>query len=161
MNDYSYVDGGMDMLPTYIEDVTTWLADFHYFEDIKVRFCETDLYGHMNNTVPFIYFEQVRASFMEQHELLGVEIEPGVLALAVIANQHCDYVQQAFYNDTLKVGIKIARIGRASIDMHYVALKDQEIIFTGTSTLVQMNKDTGKSIPWTEVQLASVTETVK
>lgn len=149
------------MLPAYIEDVSTWLEGFQYFEDIKVRFCETDLYGHMNNTVPFIYFEQVRTGFMEKYDLIAKEIEPGVTGLSVMANLHCDYVQQAFYNDILKVGVKIARIGRSSIDMHYVALKDEEIIFTGTSTVVQMNKNTGKSIPWTEEQLASVVETVK
>ncbi|MGN5455150.1 acyl-CoA thioester hydrolase [Kurthia sp. 3B1D] len=149
------------MLPAYIEDVQTWLADFYYFEDIKVRFCETDLFGHMNNTVPFIYFEQVRTAYMENSGLMAQELEPGVFGVPVMANLHCDYVQQAYYNDVLKVGVKIARIGRSSIDMHYVALKGQEIIFTGTSTVVQMNKNTGKSIAFNNEQLESLTGTVK
>ncbi|MBM7697843.1 acyl-CoA thioesterase [Kurthia huakuii] len=149
------------MLPAYIEDVQTWLADFHYFEDIKVRFCETDLFGHVNNTVPFIYFEQVRASFMEQSGLMEQEVEPGVIGMPVIASLHCDYVQQAYYNDKLSVGVKIARVGRSSIDMHYVALNGDEIIFTGTSIVVQMNKNTGKSIAFNNEQLESLAVTVK
>lgn len=149
------------MLPAYIEDVQTWLADFHYFEDIKVRFCETDLFGHVNNTVPFIYFEQVRASFMEQSGLMEREVEPGVVGMPVIASLHCDYVQQAYYNDKLSVGVKIARVGRSSIDMHYVALNGDEIIFTGTSIIVQMNKNTGKSIAFNNEQLESLAVTVK
>jgi len=149
------------MLPAYIEDVQTWLADFHYFEDIKVRFCETDLFGHVNNTVPFIYFEQVRASFMEQSGLMEREVEPGVVGMPVIASLHCDYVQQAYYNDKLSVGVKIARVGRSSIDMHYVALNGDKIIFTGTSIIVQMNKNTGKSIAFNNEQLESLAVTVK
>ena len=159
MNNYSFWRDCM--LPAYIEDVQTWLADFHYFEDIKVRFCETDLFGHVNNTVPFIYFEQVRASFMEQSGLMEQEVEPGVIGMPVIASLHCDYVQQAYYNDKLSVGVKIARVGRSSIDMHYVALNGDEIIFTGTSIVVQMNKNTGKSIAFNNEQLESLAVTVK
>ena len=149
------------MLPAYIDNPQSWLEDFHYFETIKVRFSETDMFGHLNNTVPFVYFEQVRTGFMMEYKLMAQEVSPGVEGIPVVASLHCDYVAQAFFSDELSVGVKIARIGKSSLEMHYVGLKGKEIIFTGTSTMVQMNKLTGKSLPFTEEQLSTLTVSTK
>lgn len=144
------------MVPSYIGNVEEWLKGFHYFDKVKVRFSETDLFGHVNNTVVFIYFEQVRTNFMMEYNLMEQEVEPGVIGIPVMANLHCDYLQQAYFNDELEVGCKIARVGRSSIDMHYVVLRNGEICFTGMSTVVQMNKETGKSLAFSEKQLQSI-----
>ena len=41
------------MRVNYIEDLTKWAEDFTFYSEVRVRFSETDLFGHMNNTVPF------------------------------------------------------------------------------------------------------------
>lgn len=104
----------------YIEDFQTWQSDFEFFIPIKVRFSETDMFGHLNNTVPFIYFEQVRIEllkslgFMEEWNQIDSNVIP------VVADLQCDYIQQVFFDDEIKVYIKIHKIGQSSVDLHYI-----------------------------------------
>ena len=44
------------MRAAYIEDAQKWVEDFNFSTDVRVRFSETDMYGHVNNTVIFTYF---------------------------------------------------------------------------------------------------------
>ena len=44
----------------YINEIVSWEEEFEFFYQVKVRFSETDMFGHLNNTVPFTYFEQAR-----------------------------------------------------------------------------------------------------
>lgn len=39
-----------------------------YETQVKVRFCETDALGHINNTSYFIYLEEARIAFFEEME---------------------------------------------------------------------------------------------
>ena len=48
------------MKAQYIDDFKKWHEEFLFFHNIKVRFSETDMFGHLNNTVPFVYFEQLK-----------------------------------------------------------------------------------------------------
>ncbi|MDE1454521.1 acyl-CoA thioesterase, partial [Bacillus paralicheniformis] len=46
-------------LPGYIEEpFDTWCQSFSFFDEVSVRFSETDMFGHMNNVTPFVYFEE-------------------------------------------------------------------------------------------------------
>jgi acyl-CoA thioester hydrolase len=47
----------------YIENLESFASDF--FVEVKVRFSETDMYGHLNNTVPFTYFELARIEYLQ------------------------------------------------------------------------------------------------
>jgi acyl-CoA thioester hydrolase len=47
----------------YIDEFTEWEETFTFSHSIKVRFSETDMFGHLNNTVPFVYFEEERIQF--------------------------------------------------------------------------------------------------
>src|SRR5699024_7730403 len=43
-------------LPNYIENLDEWKSEFSFSTDIKIRFSETDMFGHVNNVSQFIYF---------------------------------------------------------------------------------------------------------
>lgn len=38
----------------YIDNMDQWRSEFSFFTPIKVRFSETDMYGHVNNVSAFI-----------------------------------------------------------------------------------------------------------
>ena len=49
------------------------------------------------------------------------------------------------------VFVKAYRIGRSSVDLHYmIQNKQKEVVLTGRGTMVQISKETGKSVPWDE-----------
>lgn len=135
----------------YIDDLSIWQKDFEFYYPVKVRFSETDMFGHLNNTVPFTYYEEARIEFFKSKGLMNDWVTAQNEAIIVVADLQCDFLQQVFFDEKLKIYVKANSIGRTSVDIHYMATKENgEICFVGRGTIVQISKLTGKGIPWTE-----------
>ncbi|SDN57426.1 acyl-CoA thioesterase [Alkalicoccus daliensis] len=133
--------------PVYIENFESWQEDFSYFDSISVRFSETDAFGHVNNTVAFIYFEQARINYFYSLGLMDEWVKGPYMI--VTGDLQCDYRRQVAFGDKLQVGVKIASIGRTSIDVHYLVKNQKnQICMTGRGRIVQVEKKTGASTPW-------------
>lgn len=131
------------MKAQYVGDFAQWREGFTFKTEIRVRFSETDMYGHMNNTVPFVYFEQARIDYLNS---LGVfDAEKAKTSILVVADLQCDFVKQVFFDETLQLMVKTASVGTSSIDLHYLALNEKdEPVFVGRGTLVLLDASTGK-----------------
>ncbi len=139
------------MKASYISDVTTWASEFTYFVPVSVRFSETDMFGHLNNTVVFAYFEYARIEFLKQVGLMNDWLSHEGSTIPVVADLQCDYVRQVFFDEKLDIYVKVAVIGNSSLDIHYMAKNAKgDIVFTGRGSIVQIGKQTGKSVAWTE-----------
>lgn len=139
-------------LPSYIKEFSTWEKEFQYFDSLQVRFSETDAFGHVNNTVAFVYFEQARIHFFQSIGVMDDWVQG--LYMIVTGDLQCDYRKQVVFGETLHVGVKIDYIGTTSIDVHYL-IKDSrgEVCMTGRGRIVQVEKATGHSVPWEEKTL--------
>ena len=138
----------------YIEDFQKWKEDFSFFHKINVRFSETDMFGHLNNTVPFIYFEQARIEFFKAIGFMQDWVLPDHDTIPVVANLQCDFLQQVYFDETLHIYVKAATVGRSSVDLHYMGINEKGItVLVGRGTMVQMSKKTSKGHPWEEVQI--------
>jgi len=134
----------------YIKDIVEWEKEFAYFYPLKVRFSETDMFGHLNNTVPFVYFEQARIDYLKRKGLMQSWLQADSETMPVVADLQCDFLKQIFFDEELKVFVKVADVGNSSIDLHYMVKNEKgEICLTGRSTIVQISKKMGKSVPWT------------
>ncbi|AOH55993.1 hypothetical protein ABE28_016655 [Peribacillus muralis] len=136
---------------SYIDNITEWINDFSFKHEVKVRFSETDMFGHLNNTVPFTYFEEARIEYFNSMGFMKDWTAFTSDEIPVVADLQCDYLQQVFFNDQLTIHVKADRIGNSSVDIHYMGTKqDGSICLTGRGTIVQVSKATGKPTPWTE-----------
>ncbi|RHW33412.1 acyl-CoA thioesterase [Lysinibacillus yapensis] len=138
------------MKANYVEDPQLWIAEFEFSVEVKVRFSETDMYGHLNNTVPFIYFEYARIEYLKH---LGFPSFSNTNSgkIPVAADLQCDFLKQVYFDETLQIYVKIARIGNSSIDLHYLAKNEKdEPCFIGRGAIVQIDKPSGKAVPWSE-----------
>lgn len=140
------------MKASYVGDYEKWMGDFQFFIEVRVRFSETDMYGHMNNTVSFTYFEQARIDYFRHlGVLMPSAIDENVEGIPIVADLQCDYVQQVFFDDVLRIYTKVAKVGNSSMDLHYLAKNQKgDVCFTGRGTIVQMDPRTGKSVPLSE-----------
>ncbi|MFC7684455.1 acyl-CoA thioesterase [Ureibacillus sp. GCM10028918] len=146
------------MKANYIGDLKKWEEEFKFFVEVTVRFSETDMYGHLNNTVPFVYFEYARIEFMKHIGFTNFSAE-GKNTISVVADLQCDFLQQVYFDETLRIYVKAARIGNSSIDIHYLAKNiNDEPVFTGRGTIVQIDKSSGKAIPWDEKEILILQE---
>ncbi|ARK31649.1 acyl-CoA thioesterase [Halalkalibacter krulwichiae] len=137
-------------IPAYIKtSVEEWLEGFKFSGEIKVRFSETDGFGHLNNTNAFVYFEEVRTDFFKHLGFMQKWTSLEYEAMIVVADLQCDYIKQVHFDERLTVSVKVNDIGRSSLDLHYVALNAQnDICLIGRGTVVQINKETGLSLAW-------------
>ena len=136
----------MDYITSSLSD---WKTIFGFNITIKVRFSETDMFGHMNNTVPFTYFEEARIEFFKSLGFMQEWTNTENETIPVVADLQCDYLKQVYFDEYIRIYVKAASIGRSSVDLHYMGVDaNDEICFTGRNSLVNMSKKTGKSVEW-------------
>ncbi|MGG1878328.1 thioesterase family protein [Paenibacillus cisolokensis] len=126
-------------------DPNTWLDSFRFSIPIKIRYCETDILGHVNNTSYFMYFEQGRIEYFENLELTDELFSKQ--QVSVVADLECQYLAQLYLRDPLKLHVKVAEIGRSSMDVHYAVVVNDELKAAGRGTIVLVDTATGKSTP--------------
>ncbi|WP_033544093.1 acyl-CoA thioesterase [Planococcus sp. CAU13] len=138
------------MKANYINDFEQWKQEFTYSAQVQVRFSETDMFGHVNNTVPITYFEFARIEYMKRLGLMQQWLKGDGDLFPVVADMQVDYTQQVYFDEVLDVYVKAASLGRSSVDLHYWVVNDKgETCFTGRGAMVQISKATGKGHPWT------------
>lgn len=136
---------------SYIDDLVSWEEEFEYFHEVKIRFSETDMFGHLNNTIPFTYFEMARIDFFKSQGFMQDWVKPENETIPVVADLQCDYLSQIYFDENLKIYVKANSIGNSSVDLHYMGKKaDGSICLAGRGTIVQISKKTGKGVPWSD-----------
>jgi acyl-CoA thioester hydrolase len=93
--------------------------------------------------------EQARAEFMEALDVFTPEMMMQDGKTFVLARQSIDYKAQAYYNDRLRVYLRVARIGSSSLDMEYAIVNEQKNLLCclATSTVVFFDVKQQKSTP--------------
>ncbi|MBU8879611.1 acyl-CoA thioesterase [Bacillus sp. FJAT-29790] len=136
---------------SYIENFEVWKEEFEFYHPVKVRFSETDMFGHLNNTVPFTYFEEARIEYFKNKGFMQEWIKPNNETIPVVADLQCDFLQQVYFDEKIHVYVKANSIGTSSVDIHYMGKNENgAVCFTGRGTMVQISKKNGKGVPWTE-----------
>lgn len=109
----------------------------------KIRFGDTDMLGHVNNSVYLSYLEEARLQFMEDLEIQEVPL--------ILASVKADFRAQAFFKQKLLIETTVKRIGNSSFDL-YNRIVDEttnQLIFESLTTIVHFNYHTqsSESIP--------------
>lgn len=126
-------------------DLDGWLQKFQLSIPIKVRYCETDMLGHVNNVSYFMYFEQGRIDYFESLGLTDALF--GEKAVSVVADLECQYLAQVYLKDPLQLRVRVARMGRSSIDIHYALVAEEKLKAAGRGAIVLVDTQSGKSTP--------------
>ncbi|KHF40996.1 acyl-CoA thioesterase [Halalkalibacter okhensis] len=138
-------------IPSYIEDLESWLSSFHFYIPVQVRFSETDAFGHLNNTNAFVFFEDARLALFKELGLMQKWAKSSYSQIIVVADLQCDFHKQVLFDEQLRIGVKVERLGTSSVDLHYIALtKEESICLTGRGTIVQISKETGRGVAFDE-----------
>ncbi|MDF0725422.1 acyl-CoA thioesterase [Cytobacillus sp. S13-E01] len=91
-----------------------------HISKITVRFGETDALGHINNSSYFIYLEEARIRFFES---IGYNMNTKTWNF-ILASTKCDFVDQGYFNQLLKVTTNVSRIGNKSFQLDHDILDD-------------------------------------
>lgn len=115
------------------------LQGFPVVITLPIQWGDQDAFGHVNNTVPFRWFESARIAYLD-HSGLGHLMEASGIG-PILAAICCNFRRQLHYPDTVQVGARVASIGRSSMIMEHAAYSHRlsEIAADGSSTVVMFD----------------------
>jgi acyl-CoA thioester hydrolase len=122
-------------------------SQYKYKTNLEVRFCDIDLYGHVNNAIYLTYFEQARTKYWK--EIISWDWDKTGI---ILAKAEVNYIKPITLNDTLTAYVKTSKIGNSSWEIDYalftVTKNGEEVLNTGGKTIqVTFDYKIDKSIP--------------
>lgn len=114
---------------------------------LPVQWGEQDSFGHVNHVVYFRWYESSRIAYAQKVGLMDMHRSQRIgPILASVSN---DYRRQLTFPDTVHVGVRVSRIGRASIAMEHRIVSRSQLALAaeGTSTLVVFDYQANKPHP--------------
>src|SRR5436190_8174992 len=120
---------------------------FRVLLDWPVQWGDQDLFGHVNNTVYFRWFETARVDYLNRiglARLHGNEAQGPILAHIA-----CNYRRQLQFPDTVRIGTRVSRVGRTSMTIeHALWSREQQMALAadGTSAIVVFDYNVQKPI---------------
>ncbi len=136
------------------------LGDFLYFHTIETRWNDNDVYGHVNNVVYYSYFDTVANHFLITQAGLDIHTAEGV---GFVVASSCEYHSPIEYPDTVKVGLRVNKLGSKSVEYGLGIFRNDETTASaiGRFTHVFVNRESGKSVPIPQSIRDSLTSLVR
>ncbi len=87
---------------------------FRHKLSVQLRFNDADIFGHVNNTVYFQFFDLAKLDYFRQ--IAGGKLDENEIAM-VVANVNCDFLAPAFLDENLEVLTQYTRLGEKSLHL--------------------------------------------
>ncbi|WP_346896831.1 thioesterase family protein [uncultured Roseibium sp.] len=109
----------------------------------KLRYCDTDRQGHVNNAVFSTFLETGRVEVLFTTE--GELADPG--SAFVIARLELDFLGEIRWPGTVDIGTAVLDTGRSSLTLEQLVCQNGQPVALAKTVIVQMNDTTRKSQP--------------
>jgi acyl-CoA thioester hydrolase len=123
------------------------LEGFPTVIELPVAWADMDVFGHVNNTVYFRYFESARVAFLEA---IGfADGGPGGGVGGILASTHCRFRRPLTYPDTVRVGTRVTEVGEDRFGMDYVVVSSAQdaVVAEGGAVVVAYDYDIRRKAP--------------
>jgi acyl-CoA thioester hydrolase len=117
---------------------------FAHFTGITTRWIDNDAYGHINNVVYYEYFDTVVNAFLIAQGAL--DIAKGA-TIGLVVETHCNYFSPIAFPDTLRAGLKVARLGTSSVRYEIGIFRQREDTASAQGHLVHVYVDRASGRP--------------
>ncbi|HPH97498.1 MAG TPA: thioesterase family protein [Anaerolineaceae bacterium] len=119
---------------------------FKYYVPILIRYNDIDAQWHVNNARAISFIEQARMSYLKHLGLWDAESFQD-LGL-IVADVHASYIAPIKYNQSIRVGVRVQRLGNKSMTFDYqIEDKDTHAVLVKAETvMVAYDYHTLKSI---------------
>ena len=120
----------------------------------QVEWGDMDSFGHVNNVVYYTYAQNARIHYNSQLNLFNKK------TFSVMAASSCQYFKPVIYPDTLWIGVRIKKIGNASLihEYTYYSTAMNTIVASGESVLVYLDKATGQKKNIDDTKKAAISD---
>ena len=116
---------------------------FVYESKVKVRYVETDQMGVVHHSNYAQYYELARTECFEASSGMSYEQMEAEGVMLPILEIQCKFLKPAFYNQTLTIKSIVKELPTVRLTVDYeIYNEDKELINTGKTVLVFVNKET-------------------
>ncbi len=119
------------------------LSDFPVLSSDKLRFGDTDAFGHINNAAFSTFFETGRTDLFNR--AFGGTGRGGFIF--VLASLRIDFLREMAWPGETRVGSVLSRVGNSSLVFEQVLFQQGELCATATGTMVQLDPQSRKPTP--------------
>jgi len=119
---------------------------YQFETEIRVRYAETDQMGFVYYGNYAMYYEVARVEALRSLGISYKDLEETGVMMPVLENWS-KYIRPARYDDLLTVRLLLKEIPGMRINFEYEVLNEEKkLINLGSTTLVFLEKDTGKPV---------------
>ncbi|MGI6400537.1 MAG: acyl-CoA thioesterase [Thermoguttaceae bacterium] len=113
---------------------------------IRVRYQETDQMGVVYHANYFTYFEMGRTELLRSATGQSYRDVEERETFMVVSEASCKYLRPARYDDLLTLKTRVVKVTAASLQHEYNLYRGDELLVTGATKLVCVNK-AGRIVP--------------
>jgi acyl-CoA thioester hydrolase len=117
-------------------------ADFAFWTEEKLRFCDTDLLGHVNNAVFSEFAEAGRVELLTAAGGTHTDSYEAVI-VRLLVNFH----REIHFPNRVRIGSAIARVGTSSFDILQGMFVGEDCVGSAESTLVLIDPRSRRPTP--------------
>lgn len=118
-------------------------AEFRVLHAVPVRFKDVDVGGHAHHSHALVYFEEARATYWER--VTGRSGLDGVNY--ILAEARVRFHARVLWPQTLRVGVRVSRLGKRHFEMAYEARGDDDtLLLSGETTQVMYDYEAGGAV---------------
>lgn len=121
-------------------------ADYRAFTAISTRWSDNDIYGHVNNSVYYFWFDTAVNEYLIRAGALDIH---GGSTIGLVVETGCAYFAPTAFPDTIHAGIRVDHIGTSSV-RYAVGLfrnDDDEAAAAGHFTHVYVGREGRRPVP--------------
>lgn len=123
-----------------------------YVTTQRLRFCDTDSIGHVNNAVYSVMCEAGRSELALRCGLLAPESGHVV----VIARLELDFLREMNWPGEIRIETEVARIGNKSFALRQRLWQDETLAGRAMTVLAVMDARTRRAVPITDTWRAAL-----
>jgi acyl-CoA thioester hydrolase len=118
---------------------------YAYWIEVQTRWADNDIYGHVNNTVHYQWFDLIVNRWLIEAGLLNLA---GGDAIGLVVETGCRYAKPLSFPETVDVGLSVRKLGTSSCTygIGIFADGDDEASAEGTFTHVYVNAESRRPI---------------
>jgi len=118
--------------------VATPRTAYPHFLSIATRWMDNDVYGHVNNTVYYSYFDTVVNEYLIRAGVL--DFEHGA-TIGLVVETQCSYFASLVFPDRVDAGLRVARLGSTSVRYEVGLFKEGEPLASAQGYFVHVYVD--------------------
>ena len=131
-------------------------SDYHWFTEIRTRWADNDIYGHVNNVVYYSYFDSIANLFLIEEGSFDIHNDANV---GFVVNSSCNYFSPIVFPQKLTGAMRADRIGSSSVQYGLAIFAEDSDVASaaGTFTHVFVDRAENRPVPIPEPMRVALT----